>query len=127
MNSLDLLVGRTVESVRVSNDELDLIFDHDAFRFYHLQDCCESVSIHDISGDLNNLIGSPILEATEDIVLDEWPSDVQAPWCVDSYTWTTHTFRTKDHTVVVRWFGESNGYYSESVYCHLTHKPIHMD
>lgn len=36
---------------------------------------------------------------------DEW----------DSHTWTFYRFVTMLGTVTVRWLGESNGYYSESV------------
>lgn len=33
----------------------------------------------------------------------------------ESSTTTVHTFKTGEETVVVRWIGSSNGYYSESV------------
>ena len=123
-NDLGLLLGKTLESVEENGDEmLFLCADGDAFRAYHMQDCCESVVIHDITGDVQSLVGSPIVHATEDIS-DKWPEDVPRGHS-ESFTWTTHHFRTETGSeVVVRWRGESNGYYGEDVHFGRTHKPL---
>ena len=83
------------------------------FRFYHNQDCCESVRIaapKDGDGSLLNLIGKEIREVTQEEDRDDG-TDTD----YDSWTKTTITFRTDSETVISRWIGESNGYYSEDV------------
>lgn len=124
MNDVNILVGKTISSIRRESDSL--LFecsDGDCFEFYHMQDCCESVSIHDIKPDIQSLVGQRLISVKEEI-LSDYPLDVPMPEWTDSFTWTIHTFETESNRVVVRWFGESNGYYSESVYMNRTHKPI---
>jgi len=105
------MIGKTFTSVVEDGDSL--VFKSDdgwKFTFEHMQDCCESVSIEDVSGDLSDLIGTPLLVAEE--------RDLRAPPLyagAESYTWTFYSFRTIKGTVDVRWYGSSNGYYSESV------------
>lgn len=97
----------------VFEDGERLVFENDTERyiFYHSQDCCESVYIESISGDLNDLIGAPLLLAEEVSSDDEGPL---SEW-EESYTWTFYKFGTIKGYVDVRWYGSSNGYYSESV------------
>lgn len=97
----------------VFEDGERLVFENDTERyiFYHSQDCCESVYIESISGDLNDLIGVPLLLAEEVSSDDEGPLNEYE----DSYTWTFYMFATIKGYVDVRWYGSSNGYYSESV------------
>ena len=83
------------------------------FRFYHNQDCCESVRIaapKDSDGSLLSLIGKEIREVTQEEDRDDG-TDTD----YDSWTKTTITFRTDSETVISRWIGESNGFYSEDV------------
>lgn len=90
----------------------------DKFAFYHSQDCCEYVRVEEIVGDVNDLIGHPILVAEQ--VSSEGaaaPEDKRD----ECHTWTFYRFATVKGTVVIRWLGESNGYYSESV--DYTHTP----
>ena len=129
------LVGKVLTNIE--NKDNELIFhceNGNKYKLYHAQNCYESVSIEDIIGDLNDLIGTPILIAEEvsnkefeeafenSFVLKEGAEDYECNYKdkngnhkPDSYTWTFYKFATSKGYVDVRWFGESNGYYSESV------------
>lgn len=102
------LIGKTFSSVVNKNDE-ELVFTGErSFKLYHWQDCCETVEIAEIIGDLNDLVDTPILAAEERS--EEGPED---NWYTS--TWTFYEFRTIKGSVTIRWVGESNGCYSESV------------
>lgn len=112
--SFEELKGKTLTEVTVNEHNDEIVFkctDGSKYQMYHFQDCCESVNIEDICGDLQNLIGHEILEAYESTSTTD-PAPYNNP---ESYTWTYYRIRTMYDTVVIRWFGESNGYYSESV------------
>ena len=79
----------------------------------HSQDCCECVEVEDVEGDVTDLIGSPITLAEESTSSEEIPG--HGIEYADSFTWTFYRLATTKGFVVIRWLGESNGYYSESV------------
>jgi len=111
------MIGQVMKHVVAYGDQLDFIRDDGKiFRFCHLQDCCESVFIQDIDGNLNDLVGSPLVMA-EDVssVYLEVPVPEIDVNLYDSMTWTYYKFATINGYVTVRWLGTSNGYYSESV------------
>ncbi len=112
------LVGKTLKSVENKDDE-EIVFttvDGEVFKLYHSQDCCESVMIEDICGDLSDLVGSVIVVA-EEVVNEQDVNQEGVPpqECQDSFTWTFYKVDTAKGGVTIRWYGESNGYYSESV------------
>jgi len=112
------LIGKTLTEVKVNGDKDEILFTADdgkQWRMYHCQDCCESVTIEDIVGDLGDLIGSPIVMAEEVIHEGENPEGVPSKTYQDSFTWTFYKFATIKGYVTIRWYGDSNGYYSESV------------
>lgn len=118
MSDFSELVGLTLVAVKGApgSDRIEFITDKgDRFIQYHSQDCCESVSVEEIIGDLSDLIGSPILQAEEAVSSDETPEGVTPPEYPDSYTWTFYKLATIRGSVTIRWLGESNGYYSEGV------------
>lgn len=117
MSNVSELVGRTLIAVtKVEGTENDMLLftcaDGSRWEMTHHQNCCESVSIEDIVGDLDDLIGVPIEVAEERT--QEGESDPDS-YGMDSSTWTFYEFRTIKGSVTIRWFGSSNGYYSESV------------
>ena len=125
------LIGKTFTSVINTGD--DLVFtasNGSEYKFFHEQDCCENVFIDDFNGDINDLIGTPILVAEEvnNQQFEEdfaakfklradgyWKEDSEGNCEPESCTWTFYKFATAKGYVDVRWFGGSNGHYSESV------------
>ena len=110
------LVGKTLSSVRNHKDE-ELYFitiGGEEFKLYHEQDCCENVTIQDICGDLDDLVGSEILLAEEVCNGSEEGEEYE------SSTWTFYKLATNKGAVTIRWLGTSNGYYSERVdFCQI--------
>lgn len=106
------IVGITFSEIKKSDEEINFFTeDGKHFRMYHDQDCCESVYVESIVGDLNDLIGSPILRA--ECVSNS--DDPKAGNYDESWTWTFYKLATAKGYVDIRWYGTSNGYYSESV------------
>ena len=109
------MLGKTFVQVTGSVGGYEMTFETaqgERFMFAHSQDCCESVDINDIVGDLQDLVGEPLLLAEE--VQGETPVDFNEAEH-ESYTYTFYKFATRKGYVDVRWLGESNGYYSEGV------------
>ena len=107
------MLGKTFVQVTGPVGSGELLFETasgERFMFAHQQDCCESVDINDIVGDLQDLVGEPLLVAEE--VKGATEPDEEH---YESYTYTFYKFATRKGYVDVRWLGESNGYYSESV------------
>ena len=113
------LLGKTLVSIKVVNDkdEDEIVFvanDGWVYTLYHNQDCCESVTIESIVGDMNDLLGHPILMA-EEAVSENAPDNALNDYRGESETWTFYKLATVKGYVDIRWYGTSNGYYSESV------------
>ena len=114
MNDIEItiygeLIGKTFTKVFKKMDD-ELIFEGEkSYKFHHIQDCCENVVIDDVCGDLSDLENSPILIA-EEVKKKYGDKDYE-----DTNTWTFYKFATIKGSVDIRWYGSSNGYYSESV------------
>lgn len=95
------------------NDNAIIFEFHDGtkFKMWHHQDCCESVTLEDVAGgDLSDLEGQCIIEAYETTDRGDRKGDYD-----ESHTWTFYTIRTNLVTLTIRWYGTSNGHYSEGV------------
>ncbi len=124
MLDFSVLLGKTLVGVTggVGSDEIVFIVsDSEKYCLYHSQDCCESVTVEDVIGDLEDLVGSPILMA-EEVCCENCvnPNEIEPEkrlegGCSNSFTWTFYKLATVKGYVTIRWLGQSDGYYSESV------------
>lgn len=124
-SEVEEILGKTIVKIEQTSDKYGdndcIIFymsDGTVYEQYHVQDCCESVMIEDICGNLDDLIGSPLLQA------EETSNSKENTDRAESETWTFYKFATVKGYVTIRWYGESNGYYSESVtFCKTNRTP----
>jgi hypothetical protein len=109
------LMGETLTEITGLTEGSDTVTFRTAsgrtFRMFHLQDCCETVEVNEIIGNVEDLIGSPITMADEATNSQEDRPTSGS----DSWTWTFYRLATVQGYVTIRWLGESNGYYSEAV------------
>lgn len=116
-NIIDELIGKTIIKIERYDSDSDVLEFHLSngaiYQQYHSQDCCESVCIQDVDGDLDDLIGSTLLQA-EESYSDATSTVDDDGYSSESATWTFYKFATKKGYVTIRWYGSSNGYYSET-------------
>lgn len=105
------LIGETF--TEISTDEYCVKFITDEgikYLMAHEQTCCEDVNLQEIHGCTEWLVGSPILKVevktNEENQLDKHD---------ESFLWTFYELSTIQGSVTFRWYGTSNGYYSEEV------------
>jgi hypothetical protein len=108
------LLGKTlvrieIETLKYDGDVIKFFTsENEEYRMYHDQDCCESVELIDFDrSEIEILLDSPILMAEVET------NEADTSW--GSETWTFYKLATIKGYVTLRWYGESNGYYSESV------------
>lgn len=119
-------INKTIRCIWGSEEALYFgMSDGSIYKMHHHQNCCEYVELIDVVGDLSDIVGTPILRAEERQFegTEESPAllppGVELPDIGDiepeSSTYTFYEFATIKGSVTLRWFGRSNGYYSESV------------
>ena len=110
------LLNKVLKSVEITNVDPDCPGQNDCVVFttvndeiyvmMHMQDCCETVYLESVDNDVDVLVGSQILVAEE-------RSNSNEDSC-GSETWTFYLIGTNECWCNFRWYGSSNGYYSES-------------
>lgn len=126
------LIGKTLLKIKIVEDDYNdqeihfITSTNEHYVMFHRQDCCESVYIESINGDIIKLIGAEILiaeEVSNDKFIEKWKNK-KNEYFPESYLWTFYKLSTINGDVTIRWFGTSNGYYSESVNFILLDKEI---
>lgn len=119
MGTLADILNQVCVGHELRDDALILVFENGAvMKMHHQQQCCESVWLEDINGDLDDLLNTPLL------VCDERVNTVATK--KKEGTWTFYTLRSLKGSIDLRWFGTSNGYYSEKaeIDVHLPKTPL---
>lgn len=110
-DDINQLLGQTLVNINATDEEI--LFTNDEgrrWKLYHSQDCCESVYVEDIVGDLQDLIGNPLLVADERVQDDRNYGELGMLGM-----WTFYELATIKGSVTIRFYGTSNGYYSVGV------------
>ncbi len=110
-----VMLGLTIVDIKGGTGDDCMLFKTSCgrtFQLLHEQDCCETVYVEDISGNLSDLLNTPLLRSEEITGTQE---DRAGLFGDDSYKWTYYKFGTIKGDVDIRWYGCSNGYYSEDV------------
>lgn len=107
---IDHLIGSTISQItgcKTGSDKITIATDRGTLTMHHYQDCCESVTVEDVVGDPSDLIGG--VASIAEVRINEKDAEY------DHETWTLYEIRTTKGDITIRWYGTSNGYYSESV------------
>jgi hypothetical protein len=98
------LKGQILNSITVSDEQVNIITNKGKYFIHHIQDCCGSVCVDSHSGNAEDLFGHEITLAEEDSE-DSWQ---------ENGTVTQYVLEAGGHRFEVKWLGQSNGYYSEA-------------
>ena len=112
---MEELNGKVIDYISGCNVDSGLFVikfeDGTSIEFFHNQSCCERVYIEDVNGNPDSHAGATLYGIDVKSNSDSINPDLE----YSSYTWTFYTIRTSKGYLDVRWFGGSNGYYSENV------------
>jgi len=107
-----------VNGLKAGSEAADfLLSDGSIFEMAYYPECCASCSILEMDCTPEDFIDQEILNA-EEVGGGETPAP-DSEYAPESYTWTFMKFTTSKGHFTIRWYGESNGYYSETPSCVL--------
>lgn len=139
--TFDELKGKMLTKIETDCDGERMTFhcaDGTVYQLKYYHDCCARCTVEDVCGELEDLLNSPILMADE-VSSNEPTPELMAErrsqydkekaergddFCYDNFedycrsqfeseTWTFYKLATVKGAVTIRWYGSSNGYYSE--------------
>ena len=105
-------VGKVFTKIEGAKGDLSMQFllgDGSFLQMDHLQICCEDVHVEDITGDLDDMVDTPILYAEVSTNKDDTLGDCEVG------LWTFYKFRTVKGNVDIRFHGSTNSCYSIEV------------
>lgn len=114
IKSLSDLFGKEVKEVigcHIGSYKMTIKFTDGYSLTFEPADTCAKVEIDDIVGDPHGMVGNKLFHAEVSSNKNLEPRDRYDT----SYRWTFYKFRTIDGYVDIKWYGYSNGYYSEEV------------
>ncbi len=111
------LVGQTISSISapIGDAHIRITTEQGGVEADHVQDCCESVDLIRVDGDLDVLIGSKVELAEDDSGCNPPDWAEKEPSWAESVTWTKLTLKTSAGEAVFWVRGASNGYYCETL------------
>ena len=113
--NFSVLQGLTMEKFVPCREDIRIRASGREFLMQHDQDCCEEVGVESVTGCVARAVGEVITDAVVHTNKDEPGRADEHGYIAESHTWTYYTIRTQSETIVIRWYGSSNGYYSEEV------------
>lgn len=110
------LIGQTITEISAPIGDAEILIRtaQGGIRAFHEVDCCESVDLMRVDGDVETLIGGVVTMAEDDTgcVPPDW---AEKAYEGESVTWTKLTLGTASGSVHFWVCGSSNGYYSETL------------
>lgn len=116
MNKVDFeeLVGKKIIDIKLELDSILFITDKGNYQLCHIEEWSEDVVIDDICGELKDLVGETIITAKETFNYDNPKFDSFTGLPNDSHTWSFYHISTLKTHITIKFYGTSNGYYSET-------------
>lgn len=116
MCDLSELIGKVFDLVKLNGGAVEFFNDNKLmFCLHHEQSCCEWVELIDGFDELHLLQNDPIMQSYATYSHDgELKYESSHGSDYDSLTWSFYTISTFYHSVTLRFYGQSNGCYSET-------------